>query len=123
MLLPTVAALAGERGQCTDGGQLALNECARDAAARADRDMGRVYRALVRAESDDPLFISKLKKAQRAWVAFRDAELAARFACEEADPKMCWGSMYPMSCFSAKAELTKERTKHLRRMLKEGQGS
>lgn len=104
------------------GGQLELNACARDDFEKADKELNRTYQALIKKEADDPLFIHKLRVAQKAWIVFRDADLEAYFACSESDVRICFGSMYPMLFLSRKAALTHERTKHLKQILKEGRG-
>ena len=126
MILITFAvttASASDEIKCNPGGnQLELNACARDDFAKADSELNKTYQALIKKEADDKLFISKLRLAQKAWLAFRDAELDARFACAESDVRVCWGSMYPMLFLSRKAELTRERNKQLLQMLKDGPG-
>ncbi len=116
-------ASASDETKCNpDGNQLEINACARDDFAKADSELNKTYQALIKKEADDKLFISKLRLAQKAWLAFRDAELDARFACAESDVRICWGSMYPMLFLSRKAELTRERNKQLLQMLKDGPG-
>jgi len=121
--LVPLASWAGDEIRCNKGGnQLELNACASDDFAKADKELNQTYQSLIKKEADDPLFISRLRLAQKAWLAFRDADLDARFACAEDDARICWGSMYPMSFVSRKAELTRERTKHLKQILKDGRG-
>ncbi len=121
--LAVTTASASDETKCNPGGnQLELNACARDDFAKADSELNKTYQALIKKEADDKLFISKLRLAQKAWLAFRDAELDARFACAESDVRICWGSMYPMLFLSRKAELTRERNKQLLQMLKDGPG-
>lgn len=121
-LVPT-ASWADDDIKCNDGGnQLELNACARDDFDKADDELNQTYQSLLKKEADDKLFISKLRLAQKAWLSFRDADLEARFACAEDNVRVCWGSMYSMSLLSRKAELTRERTKHLQQILKDGRG-
>jgi uncharacterized protein YecT (DUF1311 family) len=121
-LIP-IALSAGDESECIKGGnQLELNACASDDFTKADKELNQTYQSLIKKEADDPLFISKLRLAQKAWLTFRDADLNATFACSEDDARICWGSMYPMSFLSRKAELTRERTKHLKQILKDGRG-
>jgi len=122
LILPT-ASYATDDIKCNEaGGQLELNACARDDFAKADKDLNKTYQALIKKETADTLFISKLRLAQKAWLAFRDADLEAYFACSESDIRICFGSMYPMLYFSRKAALTRERTKHLQQILTDGRG-
>jgi uncharacterized protein YecT (DUF1311 family) len=102
--------------------QVELNACADAELAKADTALNDAYRLVVTRMAYDPVFVKNLRYAQRAWVVFRDAELEARFACSEEDVRQCWGSMYPMLWSVRKAELTKERTRQLRQILKDGLG-
>ena len=110
------------RSSAIKADQLELNACASGDFAKSDKELNQTYQSLVKKEADDPLFICKLRLAQKAWLAFRDADLDARFACSEYDARICCGSMYPMSFLSRKAELTRERTKHLKQILEDGRG-
>jgi uncharacterized protein YecT (DUF1311 family) len=122
--LASLPSFAESEYKCNSGGlQQEMEACARDDFNRADKELNKAYQALLRKEEDDPLFVSKLRAAQRAWLVFLEADLDAQFACPEEESKLvCWGSMYPMSYLSRKAELTRERTKHLQRLLNEGHG-
>ena len=59
----------------------------------------------------------RLKKSQRAWIAFRDAEAAFR-----ADAEARGGSMWPLVHEGIRGALTKERVKMLREYLLEEKG-
>ena len=104
-----------------NGNQAELNACANESFARADKELNRVYQALLQKEVKNKTFINKLRTAQKAWIVFRDAELEAMFACDD-EPNICWGSMYPMSFLYAKEELTLQRTKKLQQILENGRG-
>lgn len=113
---------AAETIKCNESGnQAELNACAADDFTRADKELNETYRALITKEAKNQIFITKLRAAQRAWVTFRDAELEAAFACEKDNPRLCWGSMYPMRFAHLKADLTTERSKRLKQMLQEFQ--
>jgi uncharacterized protein YecT (DUF1311 family) len=116
--------LAGEDIKCNVvGTQQEMEACARDDFNEADKELNQIYQALLGKEADDPLFVSKLRDAQRAWLAFLNADLDAQFACAEDESRLaCWGSQYGMAYLTRKAELTRERTKHLQRFLEEGHG-
>lgn len=88
--------------------QAGLNQCAGLSAQSADAELNRVYAKVLAANADDKGFVEKLKASQRAWIAFRDAQIAARFP----DPAN-YGSVLPM-CQSAEYEqLTRDRVKQL----------
>ena len=119
-LTVSLNATAADVIECNEvGTQTEMNVCAADDFAKADKELNEVYSALLEERAKDQLFVAKMRAAQRAWIAFRDAELEAIFACEDSNPRYCWGSMYPMSYLSAKAELTRERTEALHKHLQE----
>jgi len=122
LFVPAVSQ-ADEKIKCNPSGtQIEMNECAVEDFAKAEKELNQTYQSLLKKEANNPLFISKLRLAQRAWLAFRDAELEARFSCAERDVKLCWGSMFPMLLYSRKAEITRERTKQFKQIMKEGIG-
>lgn len=77
---------------------------------RADARLNAVY-AKLRAALDEE-GRDRLKTAQRAWVAFRDAEAALA-----ADTEARGGSMAPLVYATAQEELTTARIGQLRKML------
>jgi uncharacterized protein YecT (DUF1311 family) len=118
-----ITSWAGDEIKCNEtGNQSELDACAHDDFVKEDKKLNQAYQALIKNEADNKLFVSKLRQAQRAWLAFRDSELEARFACAEDNKRLCWGSMYPSLFLSRKAELTRERTEHLQQILRAGVG-
>ncbi len=96
--------------------QFDMNNCFCQQYQKADAELNRVYQQLLAARASNPAFIDKLKAAQRTWIAFRDAQLEAIYPTTE-DPRVTYGSVYPMCYCAAQEELTSERTKQLKRML------
>jgi uncharacterized protein YecT (DUF1311 family) len=93
---------------------------AESACMKADKELNRVYKKVRVTYKDDPLFLTKLKVAQRAWVKFRDGHMDSRYplvgqyGSDEADCA-CWEL----------AEITAARTEQLKKWLKgavEGHG-
>ena len=116
-----VANAADGRVKCNpDGGQIEINVCAEEEFQKADREMNEVYQTVLHKDGADQTFAARLRDSQRAWLKFRDAELAATYACQEGRPQLCWGSMYPLCSANYMAMLTRERTKRLRLYLDEG---
>ncbi|MGH6636322.1 MAG: lysozyme inhibitor LprI family protein [Gammaproteobacteria bacterium] len=74
--------------------QLEMNTNACAEYKRADEKLNAVYQQVLREHKDDPLLAAKLKEAQRAWLKFRDAELAAIFPASNEQTE--YGSVYPM---------------------------
>ncbi|ANB17881.1 lysozyme inhibitor LprI family protein [Dokdonella koreensis] len=104
-------------GDCLDRAQnqVQIDACAASDFAAADRELNAVYARVQRDYAHDAAFLGKLRLAQRAWIAFRDAELAARYP--DADPATAYGSAYPGCAAGVKAELTRARTTQLERWL------
>jgi uncharacterized protein YecT (DUF1311 family) len=103
-----------------EGTQVELNACAAEDYAEADAALNATWKQLVAALADDALARRRLREAQRAWLAFRDAEVAARLPVDDgADPRLAHGSMYPLLANSALAEITRYRTAELRARLQD----
>lgn len=104
------------------GTQIEMNQCAADDYAAADKKLNATWQKLIAKFKDDKTATTKLKAAQKAWIAFRDAEVAAQFACNDGDVRVCWGSMYPMLLNSELQALTKARTERLQKYIDDGLG-
>lgn len=107
LLLLTVPAQAGDRNvDCNNAtNQNDMNYCAEEDFNKADKALNAAYKT---AMADmDAAMKAKLKAAQRAWVAFRDAECDYESMSEEG------GSMQPMVYSGCRARLTKDRTQDL----------
>ena len=103
--------VAGARAQS----QGDMNSAACGKYRRADDELNRVYQQILREYAEDADFVSKLKEAQRAWLAYRDAHVESVFPGE--DKRAVYGSVFPM-CHCGEVEgLTRERTRVLRRWL------
>jgi uncharacterized protein YecT (DUF1311 family) len=92
--------------------QQEMNAEAAESFKKADKELNEVY-AKVLANLDDQAK-ENLKKSQRAWVAWRDAEAAFR-----ADAEARGGSMWPLVHEGIRSRLTKERVKGLKELLLE----
>jgi uncharacterized protein YecT (DUF1311 family) len=77
---------------------------------KADKELNEVYAKVLGVLDDEAK--ERLKKSQRAWVAFRDAEADFR-----ADAEARGGSMWPLVHEGIRGTLTKERVKALREYL------
>ena len=121
LLLPLIARAQEPQGSCFDKAttQLESNECAGKEYEKADAELNRVYKAILEKYKADPLFLEKLRAAQRAWLAYRDAEIAAKYP--HADEPRYYGSIFPMCDALYRAQLTQERTRKLREWLDGGE--
>ena len=95
--------------------QFQLTVCAGKSLKEADDELNRVYRLVLAKFANDKVFIGKFKAAQRAWLVFRDAQLAALYS--DTDPTITYGSSHLMCYANEKADLTMARTKQLREWL------
>ena len=82
-----------------------------------DDKLNAAYRRLLDRARDDAALVERIKKAQRAWVAFRDAQMEALTAGGG------WGDASPWCEWSAKQWLTERRTQDLESMLEEPGGN
>lgn len=81
----------------------------------ADTELNRVYQEVRTRYKDNPDFLQKLKKSQRLWIQFRNAEVAMRYPAK--DKFNVYGSIYPICAKTLLTELTKARIKTLRQWL------
>jgi uncharacterized protein YecT (DUF1311 family) len=89
--------------------QLSLNVCADQDYKASDAKLNEAYRALL-AHVTKP-GQAKLQKAQRAWVAYRDAQ------CDFDTMGSSAGSIYPMVHAACLSGLTQTQTKQLTQQL------
>ncbi len=95
--------------------QIELNQTAGSELEKADAELNKVYQDIIRLYADDKAFIKQLRIAQRAWLKFRDTHLETVFPKE--NKRLEYGSAYPLCYSYAQAELTRARTKQLRKWL------
>ncbi len=105
-----------------DGNQAELNACAYEDYQAADKKLNETWKKLITKFKAEKTATAKLKAAQKAWIAFRDAEMDAMFACEDGNVQVCWGSMYPMLLNGELQTMTEVRTAQLQKYLDQGLG-
>lgn len=93
--------------------QAALNDQACAEYARADSELNATYRQILRERRADAAFLRNMRAAQRAWIAYRDAHLAALYP--SAAPRRDYGSSYPTCRCAALTAATKSRAEELKR--------
>ncbi|MFC6350817.1 MULTISPECIES: lysozyme inhibitor LprI family protein [Stenotrophomonas] len=115
-LLPVAASATSPGKACDDARtQLDINECAALEADASDAELNAVYRQVMQKLQGQPVAIDKLRNAQRLWIQLRDADIQARYPVgKDENPRVLYGSMYPMLYSANKAELTRQRTHWLR---------
>ncbi|PBC10876.1 lysozyme inhibitor LprI family protein [Mesorhizobium sp. WSM3859] len=105
VLLATAPAAFAEECDRNNDSQSMLNICADADYQAADAKLNAVYKNIV--SSDDQASNKLLQTAQRAWIAFRDAECTYSTADSEG------GSIHPMEVSLCLTKLTTERIKQL----------
>lgn len=103
MGVPALASTTCENPQ----NQIALNQCAADEYAAADKALNATYKQIARRLADDQPTLELLKKAQRAWLTFRDEE------CAFSSTATRGGSIESMIIAQCKTLRTNERNKQL----------
>ena len=94
-----------------DASQADLNQCADAAFKRTDAELNAAYREIVGRLAGDLEARQRLVAAQRAWLAFRDAE------CAFATASSADGSIYPMLYAACLDGLTGARQEQLQAYL------
>ncbi len=82
--------------------------------SRTDHELNTTYNQVLAIYKDDIEFIESIKKAQRAWIIFRDYHVDSLYPRSRRGE---YGSVKPMCRCNALAELTAERTKMLRKWI------
>ena len=100
--------------------QADLNACASDEATRVDGQLNKVYGQVLAAAAGDADAVAKIKAAERAWVAYRDAYLEAMYPAK--DKQAEYGSMYLMEVSLLSAKLTRQQIVALKEMLQQYSG-
>ncbi len=95
--------------------QAEMNDSACAQYKKADAEMNAVYQQILNKYKSETLFVAKLKAAQRAWIAFRDAHLESLYP--EPNKLQTYGSVNPVCRCGVLTELTAERTKQLKQWL------
>ena len=91
--------------------QFELNQCAARARDRADAELNKVYRELMKDAGVTER--AKLRAAQLAWIKFRDAH------CDYRSVGNKGGTIYPMVVSFCLAGVTTSRVKQLQEILRE----
>lgn len=92
--------------------QATMNQCAAQQNAAADKELNTLYQQITSRLKSNPDSKKQLVGAQRAWVAFRDAE------CKFSASGVEGGSVYPLIYSNCTTELTKARVQTFKNYLK-----
>lgn len=103
--------------------QAEMNDCAATEAKKADDALNVAYRKLLSKVKQNKTATEKLIAAEKAWVAFRDAELAAEWPVAEGEnPNLLYGSVHPLCYYNELATMTWQRVKTLRDLMRNEEG-
>ncbi|RXG31919.1 lysozyme inhibitor LprI family protein [Leeuwenhoekiella marinoflava] len=91
--------------------QAEMNKTASASFQEVDAELNKVYQQILKEYKQDPLFIKNLRKTQRLWIQFRDAELDMKYPAY-ADHH--YGSVQPMCRATYLKSLTQERVDKLK---------
>lgn len=111
-MMGVVVLLAAAATNCGDKpNQTAMTMCQKAVADQADAEMNRawtpLYAKMKLRDRDEPDYAAALLAAQRAWLAFRDAE------CRIESYEWRGGSMQPFTANQCRAAVTRTRTRQL----------
>jgi uncharacterized protein YecT (DUF1311 family) len=95
--------------------QTEMTACASEEAARIDAKLNTTYRALLAKVASQPEAAVKIKAAENAWIAYRDAYIEATYPAK--DKATEYGSMYPLEVALLRAKLTQGQVVALEDML------
>jgi uncharacterized protein YecT (DUF1311 family) len=99
--------------------QLEMNECSHAEDQRAEEEMNRLYRQLLTRASSNPVYRQKVEAAQKAWLAYRDAELEAKYPAQ--DKRAEYGSVYPMCFANDRTDMTQQRIQEIKALLRQSE--
>lgn len=103
--------LANSYSSCFAQTQLEMNEAEYNKYLKADKELNKVYKEILSEYKEDTVFIASLKKSQRIWIQFRDAEMEMMYP--EREPGY-YGSIHPMCWSIYLTQLTNERIQKLK---------
>jgi uncharacterized protein YecT (DUF1311 family) len=109
-IAPIAVALAQDCTHATS--QMAMNVCADQAYRKTDAELNDVYKQIHDRLKNDKGTIKLLVNAQKAWLAFRDAE------CTFSTSASAQGSVYPMLVAQCRDGLTSKRIDELKTYLR-----
>lgn len=103
--------------------QSAMNDCAATEAKKADAALNAAYGELLSKVKENKTATEKISVAEKAWIVFRDAELAAEWPVGEGEnPNALYGSVHPLCYYSELATMTWERVRALKDLMRNEEG-
>jgi uncharacterized protein YecT (DUF1311 family) len=94
--------------------QAEMTACASQEAARADALLNNEYRKLLSKAAGQLEAVAKIKAAEKAWIAYRDAYMDAMYPAKNKQAE--YGSIYPMEANLLYAKLTQRQITALKEL-------
>lgn len=113
--LTVATASAAQAADCSPNGQsdqMTMNICANESYMKADAELNSLYKQITERLKGDADTLKLLITAEKAWLAFRDAE------CTFAASRVAQGTVYPMIMSDCKEGVTSKRIDVLKSYLK-----
>lgn len=111
-IAPLLLAPLAQAYDCNSSTQTDMTLCANALNKAADKELNTLYQQINQRLKDQPQSKKLLVSAQRAWLAFRDAE--CRFSTSGVEG----GSLYPVAYSNCITALTKTRVESFKQYLK-----
>jgi len=100
-----------------------MNDCAATVAKKADEALNATYAELLNKVKENKTATEKVVAAEKAWIVFRDAELAAEWPVAEGEnPNILYGSVHPFCYYNEFATMTRERAETLKELMQSEEG-
>jgi uncharacterized protein YecT (DUF1311 family) len=117
--LPALAQDSARYRACNDKAktQTEMNACANEEASRVDAQLNDVYRKLLTQAASQQGAVEKIKAAERAWIAYRDAFIDAMYPAK--DKQAEYGTIYPMEADLLRAKLTERQVTALKELFQQ----
>lgn len=96
---------------CFSQTQAEMNKEAYAIFNKSDKQLNKVYKTVLSEYKTDTLFVENLKKSQRIWIQFRDAEMEMKYPNY---PEKIYGSIHPTCRAFYLKELTDKRIETLK---------
>jgi uncharacterized protein YecT (DUF1311 family) len=115
LILALLASVPTMAASCYDTAmtQASISDCAQAENQNPDKNLNMAYKAVMKKFDANKVFREKLKKAQRAWISYRDLEL---------DLVDAGGTVSSMCRSTRLTQLNKERTEYLKSLLEKEEG-
>jgi len=95
--------------------QSQMNNEAYKSYKKTDDELGIIYQKIIIKYKNNVEFINALRASERLWIQLRDAEIKMRFPAK--DPRLEYGSVYPMCVNIYLENITKTRISYLKEWL------